>query len=402
MKSFTYKIIDANGDVKEGVLEASAADDARSQLSSDGSMIVSVAEQKAGGSGKSSFSFGKPIKLQDIINFTRQLKSLISAGLPLVESIESIQSNVEHKEFKAILGAMHGKMTGGTPFSACLDAHPDLFSESYRAMAKAGEATGKLIEVLHELSLMLDWEKKLSKEVKGALRYPITAISVSSFALIFIVTFVVPKFAGFYSAQSAELPAITNMLLLANKVIVSYWWIVLGIVAGLIYTVKMMKKKPDSRLIVDSLMLKIPILGALSIKYMSARFAKVFALLYRSGVSVIPSLEISERLFSNEVYVREIVRLKTEITNGRKLSESMQDSTFFEKLAKQMVDIGERSGNLTEMMVNIANFYSEDLEYVIENSMAIIQPILIIVIGAMVSLIALGMFMPMWSMMDIM
>jgi len=400
MKTFVYKTVKPTGEIHTGELSAENAQEAEAILSSDFSVVVFTKEVSPLQKVTQWKLFEQKINMKDRIAFMRQLKSLFDAGLPLIESIMTIQAIMGNKRFKRVLAEVIQKMNEGQSFSESLSAYPDLFSESFIAMVKAGEVSGSLSVILEEQCDLLEWEHKLSKSVKGAIRYPILVISITLFALVFVITFVLPKFSGFYNAQGQSLPMVTRILLAINYGLTNFWWQNILAIASVVGLFKWIRSTKKGRRKLDEMALRLPLFGPLYLKYMAARFSKIFAITYDNGVDIIKALTIGHSLFQNSIYQDEIKRIRTELEDGTTLGEAYRASTFFDQLAKQMARIGEKSGELGAMMRKLTNFYTVEINYVTENLFAYIEPFLILFMGIAVLILALGIFMPMWNIME--
>lgn len=402
MPTFNYQVVTDSGDYVSGQLVADSLELANEKLERQYNMVIELNPAFELDFSILSALTEKPIKNQEKVQFFQNLKSLLDAGLPFDETLVAIQTIMDNRRLIRVIKDIHDNMQDGDSFSDCLSQYSELFPSSMVAMVKAGESTGQLSHVLGELADLLDWEFNMIKAIKKAVRYPIMVISAGIAAMLVIVTFVIPKFTSFFSSQDAELPLLTRILLQLNVFITGYWLVSLISIVSLIFIIRFLKNYPPTKQYIDPFILSLPLVGTILKKYMIARFTRFFALLYSSGIDVIKSLEISLNLFDNTVYQTEVLRLTSELKQGVRLSQAFETSSFFQKLDKQMVAIGEKSGELVPLMKKTSAFYSTELDYTMDNLFVYIEPFLVIFMGGMVLVLALGIFMPMWNMMQMM
>jgi type II secretory pathway component PulF len=401
MKQFAYKLIDSKGFLRKGDLLANSISEARENLIDDKTTIVSIKQNYLYIPFTLQIKSKKKIKAEDIINFTRQLQILMESGIPLLGCLKIIRTMIKNLSMQQLLDKLIGTVVSGEPFSQSLSPHVKLFGNDYIALIRAGEKSGNLDKILLDIYHLMNWEYKLKKRIMGALRYPLIVLGITIAALIGMFKFVVPKFAVVFTKSKKKLPLPTIILLAVNKFLSSYGLIILilsiiGFVAGSIAY-----KRTEFKKTVDRVMIKIPVFGYIYQQYIVARFCKVFSMLYRRGIPVMNTLAISKKINNNAIYQQDIDTLIFRMQRGVLIGESSKETTLFNGLVGQMAGIGEKSSNLDTMLDKVSELFSDEIDYILDNIFAYIEPLFISIMGMLILTLAFGILLPMWQMMKI-
>jgi MSHA biogenesis protein MshG len=375
-----------------------------SMLESQGYMVLSIKEVKEGGGGgtKGGMKFGEKVKPEDVSLFTDQLATMLKAGVPLVTSLEAIHSQVSNEKFKGILYEIIGDVNSGYSLSVAMQKHPKVFDNLYVNMIHAGEEAGVMDTVLNRLSNLIESDIKVKQEVKSAMRYPMIVLVVLILAFVGAMVFIIPAFMGMFNQMGAELPLPTRIMIATSDFMRNYWWLLGAIVAGIIFGFKRYINTEGGRLWWDGFKMKAPVFGDLISKSSLSRFAHMLRTLSQSGIQIVDAMKVVAETTGNAALTRDILEARKDVIRGNAIAESLRKSHFFSKLVIQMIDIGEQSGSLEEMMGSIAKQYDRDVDYSIKKLSSLIEPIMVMIISGFLLIFALGIFLPMWNMSSIM
>ena len=408
MPSFNYVAINEQGKEISGVLDAADSDAATRALEAQDLLPIKVssggAEAKAKAGSAALASTGKnrrKINQRDIIDFTRQLVTLLKAGVPILSSLETLAGQSDNPAFSEILVQIVSDISTGLDLSAALAKHPKVFNELYVNGVKAGEAGGVLDEVLTRLTTVMHRDSEIRKKVKGALRYPMIVISGMVMAFIVMVVVVVPKFSAIFSQVGMDLPLPTKMLIFLADFVTSYWWIILLCVGVTIFGLRRFLATEKGRYQWDGMILKLPIFGPLILKTAMTRFTAMFETLSRSGLPILQIFHIVANTIGNKVLCDALIKAAEGIEHGRGIAVSLSDTGLFPPLVTRMISVGEESGAIDDMLGNIAEYYDAEVNSSVEGLTAMIEPILTLGMGVMVLILALAIFLPMWNMIDL-
>jgi type II secretory pathway component PulF len=400
---YRYKARDKEGALHTGTMEARAKDAVADQLGGMGFIPVLIEAQTQAQRLVMPDLFARftAVKPQDMIVFSRQLATMISAGIPLLQSLFTMERQTENARLKQTIGDVRRDLEAGVSFSGAIAKHPVIFSKMYVNMIRAGETAGILDDILSRLALLAEHEADTRARVKTAVRYPILVLVAISVAFVFLVTFVIPKFAAVFAQFKTELPFPTRVLIQINHVMQNYWYfIVLGI-GLLVWGVRWYLRTEKGRWQWDKLKLKLPIFGVLFQKVALSRFARIFSSLQKSGVSMMLTLEIAAETTGNVVISHAVNEMRDRLREGKSLHGPMEASGLFPPLVVQMMAVGEETGNIDTMLNKVSDYYDADVEYTLRNLSTMIEPLLLLVIGGMVLFIALGIFLPMWNLISL-
>ncbi len=399
MPSFEYKALTASGKVVEEVVESPNRERVAKEIFRKGYKPVSikVVKENAQKSGGELQLFKKKIKVDQIVLFTRQLVTLLRAGVPLLTSLEALGSQ-SNNEMKDVLNKVYVSVMSGKSLSQALADHPKVFNKLYVNSVYAGEMSGNLDEVLDRLVTVIQHDADTKKKVKAAVKMPLFVITFMILAMFVLMTSVVPKFGEMFETMGMQLPFFTRVLLATSNFFVNYGFFFLGGIAVLIISFTLYIKTEAGRLKWDELKMKIPVVGDLINKSVMTRFTKMFETLNKSGLPIIQTLQTVSQAVGNAAIEQSIKKVALGVEKGQGISGSMQKINLFPPLVMRMISIGEQSGSLDEMLSSVAEHYDLEVEYSIKSLTSLIEPILTVCIGGAVMVLALGIFMPMWGM----
>ena len=396
MPLFKYKAISPSGVVIQDTMEAESAQIVAEKLDKQGYLPLRISQGKIG--KKLDIS---RVKLDEIIIFTRQLVTLLKAGIPLLSSLEALSEQTTSEKMKGIIREIYMDIEGGASLSEALAKHPRVFSRFYINSVRAGEASGSLDDVLERMGSTLQYEKERSSAVKSAMRYPLIVVIAICIAFVVMTTVVVPKFIPIFSKFGAELPLPTRILMGVSSFIKKYWYVLLSGLGGLSLGFMNYIKTDRGRYQWDSLKLKLPAIGPLVLKTSMSRFARMFETLNKSGLPILQTLDIVSKTVGNVVVGREVEKAIRGVRKGEGIAKPLKESKLFTPMVVRMIAIGEQSGSLDQMLASIAEHYDLEVDYALKKLTSMIEPLLTVGIGAVVLLFALAIFLPMWDMLGI-
>jgi type IV pilus assembly protein PilC len=329
--------------------------------------------------------------------FTRQFSVMIDAGLPLVQCLEILGSQQGNKAFQRILFLIRQDIEAGSSLAEALRKHPKIFDDLFCNMVAAGEAGGILDTILQRLSTYIEKIVKLRSAVRSALIYPVAVVVIACIVVWVILTFVIPVFATLYEGLGVPLPLPTRIVILMSKLLATFWWaILLGIGAGT-YALVRYKKTSSGRRVLDSLILKIPVIGGVLRKIAVARFCRTLATLVSSGVPILDSLEITARTSGNAIVEDAIMSTRKSVEEGKTISDPLKDTNVFPPMVVQMIAVGEHTGALDTMLSKIADFYEDEVDEATANLLALMEPLIIGFLGVVIGGIVVSMYLPMFA-----
>ena len=344
-------------------------------------------------------SFFQPkVTTKDIVIFTRQLSTMIDAGLPLVQSLEILGDQQENVTFKKILVDIRRDVETGNTFADAMKKHPKIFNNLYCNMIDAGEVGGILDTILNRLAIFMEKNMVLTKKVKGALTYPLICLCISIVILAVILIFVVPVFDKMFADFGSSLPALTQMVVNMSNAVQHYFvFIVLG--AGfVVFVLKKIYSTEKGRIKGDALLLKLPVFGTLINKVAVAKFTRTLSTMLQSGVPILESLNVVGRTAGNKIIEIAIFRVADAISEGRTIAEPLEETGVFPSMVIQMINVGESTGALDTMLEKIADFYDEEVDQAVENMTAMIEPFMMVFLGGMIGTLVVSMYLPIFKM----
>ncbi len=392
---FTYTAT-KDGKTIQGSAEAASKEALIAMLGKQGSRPLTI---KVDGKRSSDKSKAK-VKTRDIVIFTRQLSTMISAGVPLVRSMATLQMQSDSKAFKAVIASISKDIEGGANLADAFAKYPNVFSDVYVNMVRAGEAAGILDDILKRLAAQVEQEASMKKKIKSAMAYPVAILSITIVAFFGITMGVMPKIGKILNdlgGPNAKLPSYTQALLNVSSFMQHNFIIVAVILFGGLFLIRRYIKTPKGKYNFHKLLLHIPIIKTLVRKIAIARFARTFASLMTAGVSVLDAIEVTGGAIGNKVIEAELKEASKAVRNGKQLSEPLSTSPNFPPIVAQMLAIGEETGQMDTILVRVADFYEEEVAVMIDGLSSLIEPIMIVVLGAMVGLIAASVMGPIAS-----
>lgn len=400
MPAFAYKGRNSGGQLIEGVAEGANSGAVADILLGQGLVPVEIRESKAA-SGKAAsieITLFKPrVTHIDIMLFSRQIHTLLKAGVPIMRALGGLQEAAINPAMRAVIQDLRESLEGGRELSAGLARHPRVFSPFYLSMVKVGEMTGLLEEVFMRLFDHLEFERYMREQVKSALRYPSFVVMAMAVAIVVINIFVIPAFAKVFAGFGAELPLMTRILLGFSDFMVSYWPHMLAVLCACVFAFRRWVGTTKGRHDWEGIALRLPIAGQILHKAALARFARSFALGMRSGVPVMQALSNSAQTVDNSYIARRIDNMREGVERGESILRAALSVGIFTPVVLQMIAVGEESGAVDEMMEEIGQMYQQEVEYELKTLGQKIEPILIVSLGILVLILALGVFLPMWD-----
>ena len=406
---FTYTAKSMDGQVKSGVLAAKDKVELAHLLRAQGYMLTLAQEEGEAGAasaGAANRFIGKitgfrGISLIDKIMFTRNLAVMIGAGLAINRALAVLAEQTENKKFKDVIAQVATGIQGGKSFADCIGRHPAAFSEIYVAMIRIGETAGNLESVLNGLADQMKKDYDVVSRVRGALMYPGVIFTVMIIIGYLMMILVVPKLTATFKDLGADLPASTAFVIFLSDFMLNYWYLAVGGAAAFIWGLRAALKTPWGKKNFDALILKMPVIKGLSQKMNSARFCRTLGILIDSGVPIVKALEILSKTLSNHFFSESLVTASSEIQKGRTLYESLRRyGKLYPPLVTQMIAVGEETGSLTKVLSRLADFYEDEVNNLTKNMSTIIEPVMMVFIGAAVGFFALSMITPMYSVLD--
>ncbi|MFG6468989.1 type II secretion system F family protein [Roseateles sp. BYS87W] len=400
--NYAFKGRNGRGELVQGVMDAVNGDAVASQLLAGGVVPVSIeATQDVAGpvtqGGWLEALLARPVSAEDTLVLTRQLYTLQKAGVPILRSLAGLEASTSHPGLVRLLQDVRSSLDQGRELATAFARHPAVFSTFYVAMTRVGELTGRLTEVFQRLSSHLEFELDIRARIKQALRYPMMVIIAMGIALMVINLFVLPKFADVFAHFKTDLPLMTRILLGFSSWTVRWWPAVLAGAGAAVYGWKHWVGTPAGRYAWDRFKLRLPIAGNIVLKATLARFARSFALASSSGVPISQAMTVVAQTVDNAYIGARIEQMRDGVERGESISRCATATGVFTPIVLQMIAVGEETGELDTLMTEIAQMYERETDYAIKGLSAAIEPILLAIIGALVLVLALGVFLPLWN-----
>jgi type IV pilus assembly protein PilC len=399
MAAFAYSAINALGVESTGQLTASDPGAAREQLRQRGLRPIALSEV---GEGRSTGGRRKKVKQRSLQVFSRQFATMIDAGLNVVSSLVILEQQTEDNALSEVIREVRSDVEGGMLLSQAMARHPKVFDRLYIAMVEAGEAAGILDKVLDRVALQIEKEMKIKRRVKGAMIYPIVVLTFAVLVLIGMLLFLVPVFENVFKDLGGDLPALTQVVVLASDAVRGYWFILFPAIGGSIYGFRRWKRTPAGRQVWDRFKLRAPAgIGKVVLKVTMARFSRTLATLVAAGVDIIKALEISGQTAGNWVIESALADVRARVHQGVPIAQPLIENPVFPPLVAQMVKIGEETGELERMLDKIADFYEDEVDTSIQALTSIIEPLMMIGVGVIVGIIVIAMYLPMFKLLQL-
>ena len=395
MPTFTYSARSASGgDLRTGEVDLGSKDEVVSYLHRQ-KLIPVVVKQKQ---KELSFSFGTGVKTRDIVIITRQFATMINSGLPLVQSLNILAEQTENENLSKVVRDVLHDVESGNTLADALDRHHEVFSKLYVNMVAAGEAGGILDTILLRLATFLEKTDALIRKIKGAMIYPAVIVGVAITAIVVLLIFVIPTFQEMFAASGVPLPLPTQIVIALSEGLQQYWWAVGGAILGLAVGARQYYKTDGGELVIDRIVLALPILGNVQRKAAVARFTRTLGTLVSSGVSILEGLEITAKTAGNRVIDDAVMGSRASIAGGETISGPLKESGVFPPMVVQMINVGEQTGGLDEMLSKIADFYDDEVDAAVTALLAALEPLMIVVLGVVVGGMIVAMYLPIFDM----
>jgi type IV pilus assembly protein PilC len=403
MTIFSYIAVDSKKSSVNGTIDQPDRAGAIDALTKQGLRPISIKEAKLG-STNASFNFSKllggekKIKSDQLVMFTRQLSAMVGAGVPLLRALNSLSTHIaENPILKKMLTGIIGDVEAGSTLGDALAKYPNTFNDVYVNMVRAGEAAGILEEILSRLALQQEKSTAMRKKIKSSMMYPMVLMGITVLAFFGLMFFVIPQIGKVLTdlgGADAKLPGLTLFMLGLSHFIITYWYIVFGVLGGGIYGFLQYIKTPNGKFQFHYIILRIPVVKTIVMKVAVANFARTFSALTEAGVAVLEALHVTSRAVGNVVYEKALVEAAEEVKIGKTLSSVIESKIIFPPIVSQMLLVGEETGQTDKVLVKVADFYEEEVDLAIASLSSIIEPVMIVIMGSMVGLIAASVMLP--------
>lgn len=403
MPTFRYKALDESGQTRTGEIDAADRSAAINAIAAKKLRPVSIEDAKARKKGEiplPGFLAKKSIKSDDVVMFTRQLSAMVSAGVPLLRALNSLEEHSDSPALKEIVGQIFKDIQSGTPLADALEKHPKAFSDIYVNMVRAGEAAGILDDILKRIALQQEKNATMRKKIKSAMTYPMVLVVITIGAFFGLMIFVIPQIGKILQdlgGPDAELPILTQIMLSISGFIMNSWIILIPLIGGGIYGLMRYLKTPRGRAQFHRFVLKVPNVNKIIVKVAVARFTRTFSALMGAGVAVLEALDVTARAVGNVVFEEALLEAAAEVKNGATLSSIIEKNDLFPPIVAQMLAVGEETGQTDTVLIKVADYYEEEVDVAIDGLSSIIEPVMIVFMGGMVGVIAASVMQPIAS-----
>lgn len=396
METFSYTAVGADGKEKKGSIVAETREDAARSLKDQGLLPMSIGKQSALDKDIN-FSFGKKkgVKVRDLSVFCRQFSSIIKAGVNVINALSMMSEQTENKKLKAAIKNVQSNVEKGETLSSAMRSEGDIFPSLLVSMVAAGEASGSLETAIERMAIQFEKDAKISGMVKKAMIYPIILIVVMIGVVIAMMMFVIPNFMDMFEDLDAEMPFMTVMVINMSNFILDKWWLLILIVAGIVFAYKSYYKTDAGRHMIDRIKIKIPVFGVLAVKTACARFSRIMSTLLSAGMPMISAIEIAAGTMDNVLFKDALQKVRSGVALGMGFSQQIGVTRLFPAMLVHMVGIGEETGNIEDMLTNVANYYDEEVELATQSVTALMEPMIIIVMAVVVGALVLAIYQPM-------
>jgi len=404
MPFFAYKGRNPRGELVQGRLEGNDSSAIADHLLNTGVTPIEI-RAAAGGLEPGDLAipealrrmFQPPIALVDVMLFSRQLYTLMKAGVPILRALAGLEESTTNSSLKAVVADLRVSLDSGRELSAAMRRHPRVFSPFYVSLVRVGESTGMLETVFLRLYEHLEFEKEIRERIKSALRYPTFVVLAMAVALVIVNLVVVPAFAKLFEGFNTSLPLMTRIVIGFSNFTVAYWPVMLAIMVGAVLGFTAWRRTPAGKYAWDRFKLRIPIGGKIILKATLARFARSFALSIKSGVPVVQGLTTVAEVVDNDFLARRVEQMRDGVERGESVLRTAMTADIFTPVVLQMIAVGDETGELDDLMLEVAELYERDVDYEVKSLAAQIEPILIVFLGILVTILALAIFLPIWD-----
>lgn len=401
MPFFAYKARNARGELMQGVIESADTNAVADQLMNTGvTPIEIVVTRKPASNTDGNFLtrlFEEKVRPMDVQLFSRQMYTLLKSGVPIFRGLAGLQESAINKAFAKVLQDIRENLDSGRELSACMRRHPDVFSPFYISMVRVGEMTGRLDEIFLRLFNHLEFERDMRERIRTALRYPSFVVIAMVIAMVVVNLFVIPTFARVYAGFKAELPFMTKILIGTSNFMVQYWPLMLVAGTGAVIAFRLYIGTTAGRYKWDKIKLRLPLAGQIILKGSLARFARSFALASRSGVPIVQGLSVVAQVVDNAYISGRVEQMRDGVERGESVLRTAVTTGVFTPIVLQMIAVGEETGEIDDLMEEIAGMYEREVDYEVKTLSARIEPILLVGLAILVLVLALGIFLPIWD-----
>jgi general secretion pathway protein F len=400
MPVFEYEALARSGKKVKGVIDADTAASARRKIRDQEMFPTGITETTAGvleTDEKKGFALGR-VSYRDVAMMTRQLAVLLQAGMPVIESLSALLSETSKPRLKQAIYDVRDKVKAGKTLSDSLADHPRVFSKLYVNLVAAGEASGSLESVLFRLADMMERQAQLVAQIKAALAYPIFMVILAVGIIVFLMTFIVPRIKAIFERQQADLPAITEYVFGTCDFLAKYWWLVVFVILAVFGLWRLWISRPQGHLKWDKMKLRFPIYGPLHQKVVTARFARTLGTMLASGLTMLRAIDVVTSVIQNKYIEEQMKEVRSGIRRGRDLAVPLREAKLFPSLMINMVDLGQRSGELENMLLKVADTYEDDVRLSVQAMVSLLEPAIIVVMGMFVGTLVLAVLLPILNM----
>ncbi len=401
MATFVYKVRDRSGKIFTGNMEGENKNSVVSRLREMDYFIASVNEKKRSGLLSYQINLFQGVKLRDLTIFYRQFATMVNAGLTLVSSLGILVEQVENKTLSGVIKTVKSDVEAGSTLADAFLKHPKIFTELYISMVRAGEVGGVLDEILNKIADLMEKEFALRQKIKSAMSYPSFIAGAAVIMSIFMLAFILPQFVGVFAQFGGKLPALTLFFVTLTVLFNKFWYLFLLVFAGLIAAFLAYIRTPNGKLNFDKFKLGAPIFGEINRKGAVSRFTRILGTLIKSGVPILEALSVSSNAIGNLVISSAVLGAKIKIKEGQSISGPLAASGVFPPMVTQMIMVGEESGELEEMLANVAKFYDDEVDRSVERLTAIIEPLMMAFIALTVGVMIIAMYLPIFGMVNL-
>lgn len=401
MATFVYKVRDRTGKIFNGSIEGESKEIVISKLKEMDYFVTSIKQGRGSLQFSTEITLFQSVKLEDLTIFYRQFATMINAGLTIVKCLDILAEQAENKLLAKVLKEVKENIESGSTLAEAFSKHPKVFSNLYISMIKAGEIGGVLDEVLNRIADLIEKEYALRQKVKSAMTYPLFVLGAAVLMAIFLLTFILPQFATVFQSFGAKLPALTMGLITLTRLFNRFWYVLLIVIVALVFALLAYKKTPAGRMNFDKFKLKAPIFGVILRKTAIVRFTQTLSTLIKSGVPILQALQVSSESIGNAVVALAVSDAKERIKEGQSISIPLAESGVFPPMVTQMILVGEESGELENMLINIATFYNQEVERAVERLTSVIEPLMMAFISLIIGTMIIAMYLPIFNMMNL-
>ncbi|MBF0237206.1 MAG: type II secretion system F family protein [SAR324 cluster bacterium] len=396
MPAYNYNAKTEAGTAISGSLVAGNADQLEKLLAQRGLLLIDYKEQSRGTNFLEGFFSGA----NDTLLFTVQMATGLPSGLPLIDVLDDMLEEMEQNHFKRVVQDIKINVESGNSLSDALGLYPNYFNEIYRAIVNTGEQSGQLDVIFKDLVSLLEWDRDLKKQVKAAVRYPLGMLTMLTGLIVLVLTVVIPNFSDLFAMGGKQLPGPTRFLLWLGDFMSNYWYLLLGLIVGMISAYKYIGSTSQGKLAIDRMKLKLPIMGPLNQKIAMSRFAHFWKLLFMSGVDLAKTLEIVSEVVLNKSLETSILEARQAIINGQPMSEAFKQTQTFPSLVLRMINLGEVTGMMESSLSKISEYYDKEIPEAIDNALAAFKPIMMLIMAGVLIVVAMAIMLPMFGMIE--